>query len=50
MADPIWRSSTWIFYETSTIFLYFAWERLLRGFWSRWLRIWSQNLKIQNGG
>ena len=24
-------------------------NELLGGFWSRWLRIWSQNLKIENG-
>ena len=28
----------------------FAQERLLRIFWGRWLRIWSQYLKVQNGG
>ena len=42
-------------YSASTFFslsnlLWFGIRASLGGFWARWIRFWSQNLEIQNGG
>ena len=43
MADPICRSK---FSKKGKLMLNFGYK----GFWDRWLRIWSQIFKIKNGG